>query len=289
MCGGSRVPAQAAVSSASSSSAAPGRPCAAPEAFDCDPGDACDDVSPRFEPPARGGRGSTLREDREFRRILIFPRQSSLRTAAGDPTVKESLSSLFVLPRAAAAGVAAAARRPTRSPLKGSARRTGSARVRGLHVMRRSTMPALNAPDIDLSAPDSLPHACTRRAVDHARRGRRPDPMSPTRQDSTGGLIAGRRGGAHHSVPERHEVRPHHHSSRAERPPRPPANDRARGEHGDLEARHHQREVGGSAATPPPGFGSWDVIQRLCRTQRGWVASRHRFLRSDVRREASGP
>ena len=73
MCGGSRVPAQAAVSSASNSSAAPGRPCAAPEAFDCDPGDACDDVSPRFEPPARGGRRSTLREDGEFRRIPTFP------------------------------------------------------------------------------------------------------------------------------------------------------------------------------------------------------------------------
>jgi len=38
------------------------------------------------------------------------PRRSSLRTASGDATVAESSSSPFALPRAAAAGVAAAAR-----------------------------------------------------------------------------------------------------------------------------------------------------------------------------------
>jgi len=45
------------------------------------------------------------------------PRQPSLRTAAGSATVKESLSSLFVLPRAEAAGVAAVAGTPGEKPL----------------------------------------------------------------------------------------------------------------------------------------------------------------------------
>ena len=43
---------------------------------------------------------------------LSSPRRASLRTAVRDPTVKESLSSLFVLPRAGVVGVAAAARAP---------------------------------------------------------------------------------------------------------------------------------------------------------------------------------
>ena len=42
--------------------------------------------------------------------------------------------------------------------------RLGSASVRRLYLVHQSTMPALNAPDIDISTPDSLPHACTRRA-----------------------------------------------------------------------------------------------------------------------------
>ena len=53
-------------------------------------------------------RGKT----RNSRESLSSPRRASLRTAVRDPTVKESLSSLFVLPRAGAAGVAATARPP---------------------------------------------------------------------------------------------------------------------------------------------------------------------------------
>jgi len=71
-------------------------------------------------------------------------------------------------------------RQTARSPLGGSASRAGSGHVRRLYVVHRSTVPAFDAPDIDTSAPDSLPHACTRRAqareslgrraVDHVRR-----------------------------------------------------------------------------------------------------------------------
>ena len=59
--------------------------------------------------PRRPRRGSAVREDKKIRRILVFPRRTSLRTAAGEATVKESLSSLLVLPRAGAAWGAAAA------------------------------------------------------------------------------------------------------------------------------------------------------------------------------------
>ena len=62
---------------------------------------------------SRRRAGSAAREDkRESADTSSSPRQPSLRTAAGDPTVKESLSSLLALPRAAAAGVAAAAGAP---------------------------------------------------------------------------------------------------------------------------------------------------------------------------------
>ena len=59
-----------------------------------------------WEPPRRG---STVREDREF---LSSLRRASLRRAVSDPTVKESLSSLFILPRARAAGAAGLVRGP---------------------------------------------------------------------------------------------------------------------------------------------------------------------------------
>ena len=91
-------------------------------------------TTPPSGPRGPGGRGARSPRVRRARRVIFAfsplidpeaeratgrkgmvvwglssPRRASLRTAAGDPTVKESLSSLFVLPRAGIAGAAAAA------------------------------------------------------------------------------------------------------------------------------------------------------------------------------------
>ena len=168
--------------------------------------------------------------------------------------------------------------------------RAGNDHARLLPVANPSTAPPFNAPLIDVSTPDSLPHACTRRAADHVRRGRRRDPTSPTQQDPRDGLIAGQRGGAARTTACRNAMRfdrtttdPAQRGRPGHRPMIVPE-----GEHGDLEARHHEREVEGSAATPPPGFGSWDVIQRLRRTQRGCLSRTRAYCASASSRTGCG-
>ena len=63
---------------------------------------------------------------------------------------------------------------------QGHERRAGSGRARRLSAVHRSTLPTFNAPGIDTWAPDSLPHACTRRpppeAVGRPRRRLRSEP-----------------------------------------------------------------------------------------------------------------
>ena len=94
----------------------------------CHRGGSLDWRAPLDQPVSRSAAGSTSGEKAEMaRRVrrggvvlrgkirnpgesLSSLRQPSLRTAVRDPTVKESLSSLFALPRAGADGVAAAAR-----------------------------------------------------------------------------------------------------------------------------------------------------------------------------------
>jgi len=86
-------------------------------------------------------------------------------------------------PTSSPTGRPPACRRPTGSPLKRSASRLGSARVRRLQVVRRSIMPALNVPDIDVPTPDSILHPSTRRPPARAvgRPRRRTTPAPPLR------------------------------------------------------------------------------------------------------------
>ncbi len=55
-------------------------------------------------------------------------------------------------------------RRRRRTEPGDAAGRAGSGRARRLSAVHRSTLPAFNAPNIDVAAPDSLLHPCTRRA-----------------------------------------------------------------------------------------------------------------------------